>query len=52
MSTNLAEGSNLGTKRISCGGESHVFMWFMITRALKNLPLNITLAFLVAAGFV
>lgn len=37
---------------MSCGGESHVIMWFMITRrALTNWPLNITLAFLVADGF-
>lgn len=48
----MAEGFNLGTKRISCGGGFHVIMWFMIIRrALKKLPLNITLAFLVAAGF-
>lgn len=52
LSTDLAAGFNLGTKRVSCVGESHVFMWFMITkRTFKNWPLNITLAFLVAAGF-
>lgn len=52
LSTDLAAGFNLGTKRTSCHGESHVIMWFMITRtALKNWPLNITLVFLVPAVF-
>lgn len=52
MSTDLAMCFNLGTRRISCGGESHVIMWFMIMRrVLRNWPLSITLAFLVAAGF-
>lgn len=52
MSTHLAASFNLGTKRTSCHGESHVIMWFMITRtALKNWSLNITLVFHVPAVF-